>query len=193
VTLRGRMVALTSILAIVMAVGIVVLVRSRTPDCSTAAPRPALPQALRALGDFDQAYDGANTALLLDAARRAATVLHTNLIGSTPEPPVPVAAGSAGVADALVVPLRAHPASSGAPAPLSGVVVFLRDCQGNAYFSSVEDDAAAQPAVTDFPAVSREQAVSSLGAPDVRLTYQDNPLAPRWVSASSPSRSLAAR
>ncbi len=59
-TLRGRLVALAVVLAVLLAAGIAVLVRSRTPDCTVVAPRPSLPPALRALGDFDQSYDASN-------------------------------------------------------------------------------------------------------------------------------------
>ena len=192
-TLRGRLFALAVVGAVVFAAAVIVLVRSRTPDCTVVAPRPSLPPALRALGDFDQAYDVANVAALEDAASRAAGTLHGDLIGATAEPPVTIVAGGAGLPDAVVVPLRSHAGSGPGPSPLAGLVVFLRDCQGNAYFDTVEDDAAAQPALAAFPPVSREQAAAQLGTSALRLEYQASPLRPRWVTMTVSSRSLPAR
>ena len=84
--------------------------------------------------------------------------------------------------DAVVVPLRSHGAATSGPAPLAGLVVFLRDCQGNAYFDTVEDDASAQPPLLAFPQVGRDQAASLLGTAAVRLEYVSSPLQPRWVT-----------
>ena len=191
-TLRGRLVAGAAVVAVVLASGIVILVRSRTPGCTVAAPRPSLAPALRALGDFDQAYDAGNAAALEDAAVRAASALHGDLIGTTPEAPLAIAAAGSGSPDALVVPLRSHRTGSGVP-PLAGLVVFLRDCQGSAYFSAVEDDTATQPALSGFPPVSGAQAAAQLGSAGLRLEYTTSPLQPRWATIAQPARSLPAR
>jgi hypothetical protein len=143
-TLRGRLITLAVIVVVVLGGSVVVLLRSRTANCTVVAPRPSLGPALRALGDFDQSYDPANVAALEDAAARAAAALHPDLIGTTAEAPVAVAATEPGSPDALVVPLRSHTLATGPP-PLAGLVAFLRDCQGNAYFATVEDDAATLP------------------------------------------------
>jgi hypothetical protein len=192
-TLRGRLIALAVILTVVLAAGIVVLVRSRTPDCTVVAPRPSLPAALRALGDFDQSYDVTNVASIEDAASRAAAALHGDLIGATAELPVMVSAAQAARPDAVVVPLRSHGLVASGPAPLAGLVVFLRDCQGNAYFETVEDDATAQPPLLAFPRVARDQAASLLGTAAVRLEYISSPLQPRWLTLDGQGRMLAAR
>ncbi|PZR77678.1 MAG: hypothetical protein DLM65_15110 [Candidatus Aeolococcus gillhamiae] len=191
-TLRGRLIAVGALVAVVLASGILILVRSRTPDCTVAAPRPSLAPALRALGDFDQAYDAGNAAALEDAAARAASALYGDLIGTAPEAPVAIAAATPGSPDAVVVPLRSHLTGSG-PAPLAGLVVFLRDCQGSAYFDTVEDDASTQPALTEFPPVTREQASAQLGSAGVRLEYATSPLRPQWVTVTDPVRSFPAR
>ncbi|MDQ6847851.1 MAG: hypothetical protein M3019_09790 [Candidatus Dormibacteraeota bacterium] len=191
-TLRGRLIAVVTLVAVVLASGILILVRSRTPDCTVAAPRPSLAPALRALGDFGQAYDAGNAAALEDAAVRAASALHGDLIGTTPEAPAPIAADARGAPDALVVPLRSHLTGTGLP-PLAGLVVFLRDCQGGAYFDTVEDDASTQPGLTAFPPVTREQAAAQLGSAGLRLEYAASPLRPQWVTVTDPARSLPAR
>ncbi len=191
-TLRGRLVALAVVLALVLVAGITVLVRSRTPGCTLVAPRPALPAALRALGDFDQSYDVTNVAGMEDAAGRAAAALHGDLIGSTAEAPVTVRAAQAGQPDAVIVPLRSHVAAPG-PAPLAGLAVFLRDCQGNAYFDTVEDDATTQPPLFAFPQPGREQAASQLGTSLLRLEYASSPLQARWVTLDGTARSMPAR
>ncbi len=182
-TLRGRLIALAVGLAVVFSAAIVVLVRTRTPDCTVVAPRPSLSSALRALGDFDQAYDANDSPALEDAATRAAGALYGDLIGTTAELPVAVDSGVAASPDAVVVPLRSHVAPSQGPAPLAGLVVFLRDCQGNAYFNTVEDDASRQPPLVDFPSVSRAQAAQRLGSSAVQLEYVGSPLRPRWATA----------
>lgn len=191
-TLRGRLVALAVTIAVLLAAGIAVLVRSRTPDCTVVAPRPSLPAALRALGDFDQSYDASNTVVVQDAATRAAAALHSDLIGTTAEAPVPVKAALAGRPDAIVVPLRA-PAGSAPGQPLAGLVVFLRDCQGNAYFATVEDDASGQPPLLAFPQPGRDRAASLLGTSALRLEYVSTPLTPQWVTLSASPTSLPAR
>jgi hypothetical protein len=191
-TLRGRLLALAVVVALLFTSGILVLVRSRTPGCGVAAPRPSLTPALRALGDFDQAYDVGNVGALEDAAARAAGTLYGDLIGTTAEEPVTIASAAPGFPDAVVVPLRSRVTGSGPP-PLAGLVVFLRDCQGNAYFDTVEDDASSQPPLLAFPPVGRDQAAAQLGAPGVRLEYAGSPLRPRWVSTGSAARWLAAR
>ncbi len=192
-TLRGRLIALAVVLALLLAAVVAALLGSRTPGCAVAAPRPSLAPALRALGDFDQAYDPNNRPALVDAAARAASALHPDLIGASGTAPVRVTAVSAAAPVALVVPLRAsQPASAGAER-LDGLVVFLLDCQGNAYFATVEDDASAQPPLTAFPPVSRERATAVLGSSPLHLEYATSPLRPLWVTATSPSSSTAAR
>ncbi len=192
-TPRGRLVAGVAVVAVLLGAGITVLLRTRTADCTVAAPRPSLAPALRALGDFDQSYGAGNVLALEDAASRAAAALHADLIGATAEAPVAVTAVTAGSPDALVVPLRSHTAASTGPPPLAGLVVFLRDCQGNAYFATVEDDASAQPALIQFPPVSLGQAAARLGSTALRLGYTASPLQPQWVTMATPAQSLAAR
>ncbi|MGH7722882.1 MAG: hypothetical protein ACRENL_08660 [Candidatus Dormibacteria bacterium] len=192
-TLRGRLVALAVMVAVLLGVTVTFLLSSRTAGCAVLAPRPSLPPALRALGDFEQSYDPANVAALEDAASRAAAVLHPDLIGATAEVPVPVEAAQAGLPNALVVPLRSHVAAPGGSPPLAGLVTFLQDCQGNAYFATVEDDATTVPPLIHFPPVSREQAMARLGSVGLRLDYLSSPLTPEWVTTASPAQSLAAR
>jgi hypothetical protein len=192
-TLRGRLVALGVVVAVVFAVGITELLRTRTPDCTIAAPRPSLAPALRALGDFDQGYDAGDAAALEDAATRAASALHSDMVGATAEAPVMVTAARPGSQNALVVPLRAAVATTQGTPPLAGLAVFLLDCQSEAYFAEVEDDATTQPALAAFPPVGRPQAAAALGSTGIRLEYTASPLRPRWVTIGTPARSVAAR
>jgi hypothetical protein len=192
-TLRGRLITVSVIAVLVLGAVVAVLLSSRTADCGVVAPRPSLAPVLRALGDFGQSYDAGNVAALEDAAGRAAGALHPDLIGSTAESPVAVAAAQSGSPDALVVPLRSHTPSPTGPPALAGLVVFLRDCQGNAYFSSVEDDSGAQPPLLMFPPVTRGQAVARLASAALRLDYVGSPLRPQWQTLGAPAASLAAR
>ncbi len=192
-TWLGRLIALGLVVAALFTVGIVVLVRSETPGCTIVAPRPSLSAALRALGDFDQGYDAGNASLLEDAATRAAGVTYADLIGVSAEAPVSVSAAVAGRPDAIVVPLRSHAVTSSGSPPLAGLVVFLRDCAGNAYFATVEDDSSTQPALLAFPPVNRDRAGSLLGAAEPHLEYTTSPLRPAWVATPGSAPSLAAR
>jgi hypothetical protein len=192
-TLRGRLGALAVVVALLLAGSVVLLLASRTAGCAVAAPRPSLAPVLRALGDFDQSYDVTDVATLDDAATRAAGALHTDLIGATPQDAVVVAAAQPGAPDAVVVPLRSSAPAPPGEAPLAGLVVFLRDCQGGAYFDTVEDDAALQPALLQFPSVTGEQAGAQLGSTALHLVYGVSPLRPEWVTDATPARSLAAR
>lgn len=192
-TLRPRLVALALAMVVLLASALVLLARSQSPGCGVSAPRPSLVAQLRALGDFDQSYDATNPATLEDAARRAAAALHADLIGAAPESPVAIEAELSTAPSAMVVPLRSTAAPAAGSPPLAGLVVFLRDCQGNAYFASVEDDVSSQPPVTAFPAVGRDQAAAQLGTPALRLAYTGEPLHPVWVATDGSSRSLPAR
>ncbi len=192
-SVRARLIALAGVVAILLATGIVVLVGSRSPGCTVAAPRPSLPPQLRSLGDFDQSYDATNAPAMEDAAERAASALHSDLIGAIPQPPVFEAAAQAGSPDAAVVPLLSPLSSAPAGARLAGLVVFLRDCQGAAYFAGVEDDVTAQPPLQRFPPVSQAEAAAQLGGITPRLVYTTDPLRPRWATSSAQPRSLPAR
>lgn len=192
-SVRARLIALAVVVALVLATGIVVLVGTRSPGCTVAAPRPSLSSELRSLGDFDQSYDATNPPALEDAAQRAASALHSDLIGSVPQPPVFEAATQVGSPDAVVVPLLSPLSSVPAGARLAGLVVFLRDCQGAAYFGGVEDDVTAQPPLLGFPTVSQAEAAAQLGGVTPRLVYTTDPLRPRWATGASPPRSLPAR
>lgn len=192
-TLRGRLIALAVATALLLTGVMIALVRSQSSGCTVAAPRPSLTAQLRALGDFDQAYDPANPAVLDEAAQRAAAVLHPDMIGATAETAVPETATDPGAPSALVVPLRAQPTATHAAPPLAGLVVFLLDCQGNAYFAAVEDDSTASPPLTAYPPVGRDQAVARLGTSSLHLAYGVDPLHPWWVGTAAPAASLAAR
>jgi hypothetical protein len=192
-SVRARLIALAGVVTLVLATGIVLVVGSRTPVCTVAAPRPSLSAQLRALGDFDQSYDVSNVPAIEDAAERAAAALHPDLIGTAPGPPVLEAATQAGSPDAVVVPLRAPVSSPPAAPSLAGLVVFLRDCQGAAYFATVEDDATNQPRLPQFPPVSQDQAAAHLGEVAPRLVYTSDPLRPSWATSSAQLRSLPAR
>ena len=192
-TLRARLVALALVLAVIVAAVLVALVRSQSPGCAVSAPRPSLPAQLRALGDFDQSYDAGNAATLGDAAQRAAAALHPDLIGAVAQPAVAVSAVSPTSPGALVVPLLSGASTVAGGPPLAGLVVFLRDCQGNAYFAAVEDDLSIRPPLGGFPTVDRDQAATALGTTAIRLAYVSDPLQPEWLTVAVPSRSLPAR
>ncbi len=89
-----------------------------------------------------------------------------------------IAALDPGHHDAIVFPLGTQPGAGGGSAVVEGLAVFLRACGDQAYFSTVQDLAAAPPAA--FPAVSRARAARLLGIDDPELVYTTSPLQPRW-------------
>lgn len=188
--LRGWVIV-AGVAAAIGAVALVIaLLGSRSSGCTLAAPAPELPDRLRVTGDFDRPYDPSDGRTVEDVALRAATALHPDLIGTTPQPAVEVRAASGDRHDALVVPLTAE-VTGARPAHLAGLVAFLRDCGGRAYFSEVSDLSGVTPPLASFPTVTREDAAARLGAAGAVLVYRDSPLRPSWRDAST-GRELAA-
>jgi len=153
-------------------------------QCSLPAPVPSLNAQLRALGGFDQAYDPQNRQLIEMVAEQAASAAAPRLIGATADAPVPVASRSSQRPDALIVPLTGTTPGDAQP-HVTGLVAFLRDCSGRAYYSGVEDlSASGRAAQRSFPAVSERTAAQRLGTDDPALVYASNPFAPAWVNRS---------
>ncbi|MEA2670955.1 MAG: hypothetical protein QOG45_1175 [Chloroflexota bacterium] len=169
-----------ALLACLLAVA-VLAARSRTAGgCPVAPPIPVLPAQLRALGDFDQPYDATMLRGLGDAALEAASALHPDLAAATSlGAPVEITALDPARHDAIVFPLGTNPGPDGAPRAIAGLAVFLRSCGDQAYFSTVDDLAAAPPPA--FPGVSRDRAARLLGpGSQPELVYATTPLQPSW-------------
>jgi hypothetical protein len=173
-----------------VAVG-VAAVHSRTPGCSVAPPDLRLPEQLRTLGAFAQPIETGDLRGVTDAAATAATALHSDLTGAQPDRPVLLAADSPAVHDALVVPLAESTGT--ATRRVVGLVVFLEDCDGRAYFDDAADLLHLDPGIlpAQFPSVSATQAQAALGASAVRLVWRRSPLQPLWLDAAT-GRSVAA-
>jgi len=147
--------------------------------CSVAEPVPTLTAQLAALGGFDQPYDPDNTPRLDALAIQAAGVTSHNLIGAKPAPPVAVTSADPNRPNALVIPLFESASSSNA-GRLAGLVVFLRDCAGRAYFSRVWDFTSTAHPATSFPVVPEQAAARSLNTESPELEYTTSPAAPLW-------------
>jgi hypothetical protein len=149
-------------------------------SCRVSAPQPSLPAQLRAIGGFDQAFNPSDMATLRRVAVSAASAVAPDLIGVQPDLPVAESAARGDRPDALVVPLI----GTGAPpkrGKVVGLVAFLRDCAGRAYYSAVDDlvvhgSASAQ----SFPSMSRAAAAQQLGTASPQLVYKDDPFMPDW-------------
>jgi hypothetical protein len=154
-------------------------------SCKVSAPQPSLPAQLRAIGGFDQAFNPSDMATLRRIAASAASAVAPDLIGVQPDLPVAESAALVDRPDALVVPLI----GTGAPpqrGKVVGLVAFLRDCAGRAYYSAVDDlvvhgIASAQ----SFPSVSRAAAAQRLGAASPQLVYIDDPFMPDWRNGTT--------
>jgi hypothetical protein len=180
-----RVLVLTGVLAAVVVALVVALAHSRTPGCSVAPPDVNLPPQLRSLGEFAQPFDTADQRTLTDAATRAATALHSDLAGAAPIGIVREAASGGAAHDALVVPLAV---SSTGQRRVVGLVAFLLDCGGRAYYDDVDDLLRTDPSIlpTTYPTPSAEQAAIQLGiATTPRLVYRDTPFHPLWEDPAS--------
>jgi hypothetical protein len=182
---RIALAAFAALLFLAVAVITFTHVGSSSPgSCTVNAPVPSLPAQLRAIGGFDQAFNPSDTATLRRVAASAASAVAPDLIGVQPDKPVAESAASAGRPDALVVPLI----GTGAP-PLRGKVVglvaFLRDCAGRAYYSAVDDLVAHGSFAQGFPSVSQGAAAQLLGAASPQLVYKDDPFAPDWRNGTT--------
>jgi hypothetical protein len=182
---------LGALLAGVVAFG-VALARSATPGCSVPPPELQLPEQLRAVGEFDQPFDTADVRSLGDAAVRAATALHSDLAGSFSSAPARVEPDPPARYTALVFPLsqRTGPEQS---SKVVGLVAFLLDCGGRAYYHDVDDLLRTDPSLlpTGFPTVDRDTAAARLGVAAPRLVWSSSPFDPVWLDPAS-RRSIAA-
>lgn len=154
-------------------------------SCTISAPVPSLPAQLRAIGGFDQAFSPSDATTLRRVAASAASAVAPDLIGVAPEIPVAESATTADRPNALVVPLI----GTGAPAQrgkVVGLVAFLRDCAGRAYYSAV-DDLVARGGVSaqTFPPVTQAAAAQQLGTASPQLVYKDDPFSPEWRNGST--------
>lgn len=184
---RPRVLVLLGVVAAALIALGVAAARSGTPGCGVAAPVPNLPAQLRVLGDLGQPFDSADPRAMQDAALRAATALHADLAGATPGDAVAIAANGAAQHDALVIPLAEAGATPDAPQRIVGLVAFLRDCSGRAWYHDVDDLLRTDPSVLPqrFPLVGRQQASSRLGIADPRLVWRTSPFQPLWLDPRS--------
>ncbi len=189
---RPWFVLLLSAVAVAAVVVAVALARSRPTGCDVPAPSVDLPAQLRTLGGFDQPFDAADQRSLEDAAVTAATAEHADLAGATAAAPVREAADGPARYDALVVPLSV-PAGDGG-SRVAGVVAWLLDCSGRAWYDDVRDVLRSDTnlTVTRYPLVSAQDAAQRLGASSApRLVWRTSPFSPLWLDAAS-GRSVAA-
>jgi hypothetical protein len=190
---RPRVLVLAGLAALAVVGIAVALVRSQTPGCTVPPPEIALPDQLRTLGELAQPFETADTRTLQDASVRAATALHSDLAGASADAVVRVAADKPATHDALVVPLSETAATPEAPRRVVGLVAFLLDCGGRAYYDDVDDLLRTDPSLLPgrFPTVTAEQAAAALDVRSPRLVYRDTPFHPLWLDPAG-GRSVAA-
>jgi hypothetical protein len=182
---RPRVLVLTGVLAAVIVALSVALAHSRTPGCAVAPPDLNLPPQLSSLGEFSQPFETSDQRTLADAATRAATALHSDLAGAAPTGVVREAATGGAVHDALVVPLAE---SSSGQRRVVGLVAFLLDCGGRAYYDDVDDLLRTVSSILPsmYPSPPADQAATQLGiAATPRLVYRDTPFHPLWEDPAS--------
>jgi len=174
-----RTAALITVAALALAALAVAAARSRTGGgCATPPPATALPDALRAIGDLDQPYPSSDTRNLQEAAVRAASALHSDLATTFVSDPIRITAVPPAHDDAIVFALRTNVGANGVPRTVVGLVEFLIDCSGRAFFQRVADLAPSPP--PDFPITGRDEAAARLGTTNPQLVYDCDPLAPQW-------------
>jgi hypothetical protein len=171
---------LGAVFVVVAIVTVVHIAATSQQTCSVAAPVPSLSPQLRSLGGFDQAFDGADVANLERVATQAASATAPDLIGGVAMTPVAVTSASSDQPNAIVVPMSSA-AQPTAGTRVAGLVAFLRDCAGRAYFSAVADLTSLGPASPrQFPSVTASAAAGRLGTPAPQLVYSANPFKPSW-------------
>lgn len=190
---RPRVLVAVGILAAALVALVVAAARSGTPGCAVPPPEVTLPEQLKVLGEFDQPFDAADEQGLQQASIRAATALHADLAGTRAGTPVAIAADPPARYDALVVPLTEPGTDPSAPPRIAGLVAYLRDCGGRAWYDDVDDLLRTDPTLlpTSFPVVGRAAAAEKLGTTDLLQVWRDSPFQPLWLDPRS-RRTLAA-
>jgi hypothetical protein len=164
----------------------VALARSTTSGCTVPAPSINLPPPLRSLGELSQPFDLKDPRSLTDASVRAATSLHSDLAGAGADGIVHEAAAGSAQHDAVVVPLSVAQGSTGQRRVI-GLVAYLLDCTGRAYYDDTLDLLLSNPGAlpAHFPVVTQAEATAQLGTPQPRLVYRDTPFNPLWQNQST--------
>jgi hypothetical protein len=181
-----------AVLLVAVVAGAVVLslalARSRSGGCDVASPSPNLPAQLRSIGGFDQPFDPTqDPRSIADASVTAASALHDDLAGATADNAVREAADGPARYDALVVPLSVPAAATG-QRRVVGVVSWLLDCSGRAWFGEVRDVLRTDPSLlpAHYPVVTAADAEQRLGvATAPRLVWRTSPFAALWLDPAS--------
>jgi hypothetical protein len=177
---RPWVVALAVALVAGAAVLSVALARSRSGGCDVAE--------LRSLGGYDQPIDPAqDPRSIADASVTAAAALHDDLAGATADTAVREAANGPAEYDALVVPLSV-PAGATGQRRVVGVVSWLLDCSGRAWFDDVRDVLRTDPSLlpAHYPVVAAAGAAQRLGvATPLRLVWRTSPFTALWLDPQS--------
>ncbi len=183
---RPRVLVAAGVVLVAAVVFAVALARSQTPGCQVAPPEIALPDQLKAVGELSQPFDLSDPRSLQEASVRAATALHSDLAGAAADDPVRIQRDQGARYDAVVVPLSETAATADAPHRVVGLVAYLLDCSGRAYFDDIDDLLRTDPSVlpAHFPTVTADQAAATLGAADLRLVYRDTPFHPLWLDVA---------
>jgi hypothetical protein len=171
-------------LGILLVAGVILgvaLARSPTAGCTVPSPAINLPAQLRSLGELSQPFDLADPRSLVDASVRAATGLHGDLVGASADGIVRESAGDGARHDAVVVPLSVAQGSTGQRRVI-GLVAYLLDCTGRAYYDDTRDLLLSNPGAlpAHFPVISQSEAATQLGTAQPKLVYRDTPFAPLW-------------
>lgn len=179
---RGFLVAALA-LAVVGFVALAVVAERSRPGagCRVPPPIPALAPQLRSLGAYDQPYSP-DAGTLEAVAVGVAAILHSDLRGTQALPPVAVHSVAPDRPEALVVPLVAGTDTTAAStgSRVEGLVAFLLDCGGRAYYADTQDLLGSASTISGFPVVSKSLAELRLGTREPQLSYTTSPFAPRW-------------
>jgi hypothetical protein len=184
---RRFVVAILAAVVVAAVVLTVALARSRTAGCDVGAPQPTLPSQLRTLGGFDQPFDTADQRALADASVSAATALHSDLAGASADGLVRESASGGARYDAVVVPLSVAGGATGTRRVV-GLVAWLLDCSGRAYFDEVRDVLRTDPSLlpAHYPTLDAAAAAAQLGtAATPKLVYRASPFNALWLDPSS--------
>jgi hypothetical protein len=176
-------------LVIVVVAGVILgvaLARSPTAGCNVPAPPINLPAQLRSLGELSQPFDLGDPRSLADASVRAATALHGDLVGASPDGLVHEVATGGAQHDAVVVPLSVAQGSTG-QRRVVGLVGYLLDCTGRAYYDDTRDLLLSNPGAlpAHFPVLTQGEAAAQLGTAQPRLVWRGTPFDPLWQNPAT--------
>jgi len=178
---RLRRPLIIAVVAPLLGTAAVVVAVVRHGGCALPAPTIQLSAEMRSTGLLGSPLAADDSRGLQEFSERAGQALdRTNLLSTTALQPLTEHALRADRHDATVVALR----RDGPAGPrVAALAIFLDDCAGGHYFTSLSNLIAlhgVEGLPSAFPALSQAEAAERLGVSHPQLSYDEEPAAPVW-------------